>query len=336
MTSDRYIAGDIGGTKTALALYSAENGPDRPLEQAIFPSVQYDSLEDILHSFLSGKSINIIGASFGVAGPVIDGQVRVTNLPWFLDSKSISAALGNAPVTLLNDLLSIAYAVPFIQPESLDTIHSGEPTRGGALGIIAPGTGLGEGFLVWNGRRYQAYPSEGAHATFGPSNQLEVKLVDYLLLRYDHISYERVCSGIGIPNLYTFLRDSQGLEEPAWLSKMLAEAADPVPVIVKVGLENKSQIAAKTLDLFVSILGSEAGNLALKVMATGGLYLAGGIPPRIAPLLREANFMRALTNKGRFARMLSKIPVHIILQPQVALFGAACHALLGDQALASL
>ena len=335
MASDRYIAGDIGGTKTALALYSAENGPTRPLEQAIFPSGQYDSLEAILRSFLAGKPVNIIGASFGVAGPVIDGQVRVTNLPWFLDARSISAAIGNAPVTLLNDLLSIAYAVPFIEPQDLDTIHDGVPTRGGALGILAPGTGLGEGFLVWNGNRYQAYPSEGAHATFGPSNPLEVKLVEYLLPRYDHISYERVCSGIGIPNLYTFLRDSQGLEEPAWLSKQLAKAVDPTPMIVKAGLENQAAIAVEALELFVSILGSEAGNLALKVMATGGLYLAGGIPPRIATLLRKETFMHALTNKGRFARMLSKIPVHIILQPQVALFGAACHALQGDQTLAS-
>jgi glucokinase len=193
--------------------------------------------------------------------------------------------------------------------------------------VIAPGTGLGEAFLTWDGRRYCAQPSEGGHASFAPADELQMGLLRYLLPRFGHVSYERVCSGIGIPNLYAYLRDSGIAEEPEWLAEQLNVAADDTPVIVNAALnpERPCAICAQTLELFVSILGAEAGNLALKVYATGGVYVAGGIPPRILGALERAIFVDSFRQKGRFAAFLSRVPVHVVTRPSVALLGAAYH-----------
>ena len=322
-----FLAGDVGGTKTILALYSPDHGPDRSLEETTFPSNDYVSLEEVLQAFLAGKNASVARASIGVAGPIRGSQAHVTNLPWVVDTSSISQAIGGSPVHLLNDLEAIAYAVPSLAPTDLETLNPGEPEAHGALGVIAPGTGLGESFLVWIGNHHVPQPSEGGHSNFAPSTLIEVELLRYLMHRFDHISHERVCSGMGLPNLYTFLRDTQRYTEPELLREKLARAPDPTPLIIHAAIAGKMEICVETLNLFVSILGSEAGNLALKVMATGGLYLGGGIPPRILPYLKQAAFLRAFTNKGRFAEMLSKIPVHVILHPQAGLFGAACHVL---------
>jgi glucokinase len=193
--------------------------------------------------------------------------------------------------------------------------------------VIAPGTGLGEAFLEWNGNTYRPYPSEGGHTDFAPSGTLQLKLLNYLMDRFGHVSYERVCSGIGVPNLYAFIKDSGICPEPDWLREQIAAAPDPAPVIGQAALDDKADIAVATLDLFVSILGSEAGNLALKVLATGGIYLGGGIPPRIIPFLKKAEFFHSLQNKGRFSTLLANIPIHIILNPEAALIGAARHGL---------
>lgn len=327
LMKERFLAGDIGGTKTDLALFSPRAGPYQLLEQATYPSNDFNSLEDMLHSFLADKSLEIVGARFGVAGPVLAGRSQVTNLRWTVEEASLSQAIGGAPVRLLNDLFAIANGIPYLQPADLDTLIPGQPEEGGPLGVIAPGTGLGEAFLIWNGRRYQPCPSEGGHASFGPETPLELELLNYLWPRFGHVSFERVCSGIGMVNLYTFLRDGKGYHEPEWLRQRLVEASDPNPVITRAAIENKAEICAKTLDLFISIMGSEAGNLALKVMATGGIYLGGGIPPHILPQLKKKTFRNAFTNKGRFAGMLMKVPVYVILHKQAALFGAACHGL---------
>ena len=322
-----FLAGDVGGTKTILALYSSDLGPDRPLEEATFPSIDYAALEEVIQAFMAGKNASVARASIGVAGPVRGIQAHVTNLPWVVDANALSQAIGGSAVHLLNDLEAIAYAVPSLAPSDLETLNPGEPEEHGALGVIAPGTGLGESFLVWIGNHYVPQPSEGGHSNFAPSTLIEVELLRYLLHRFDHISHERVCSGMGLPNLYAFLRDTAQFPEPDLLRERLAHAPDPTPLIIQAAIEGKMEICVETLNLFVSILGSEAGNLALKVMATGGIFLGGGIPPRILPHLKQDAFLRAFTSKGRFAEMLSKIPVHVILRPQAGLFGAACHAL---------
>ncbi len=322
-----YLAGDIGGTKTRLALFSIEAGDCEPFEIETFPSQDYNSLEDIVLTYLAEKPTELTGASFGIAGPIFGGQAKVTNLSWTVEEGALSDALGGIPVKLLNDLHAISSAIPHLKPEDLVTLIPGEPAPQGAKGVIAPGTGLGEGFLVWDGMRYQPHPSEGGHTSFGPQSQLQLELLNYLDTIFGHVSYERVCSGIGIGNLYKFLRDGKGFEEPVWLAESLAEVEDPTPIIAQAALEEKAEICTQTMDLFVSILGSEAGNLALKVLATGGIYLGGGIPRRILPLLKGKAFTEGFLDKGRFADMLTRVPVYVITHPAAGVFGAACHEL---------
>jgi len=326
--SNQYLlAGDIGGTKTILALFSPELGPYQPIEKVTFSSSSYESLDEILQVYLRDRTEVIRSASFGIAGPVGQGRVQTTNLPWVIEAEALSQDLGGAPVRLLNDLQAIAGAIPFLRPEDLETIHTGTPAPHGTIGVIAPGTGLGEAFMVWDGKRYRAYPSEGGHTNFSPANPLELELLTYLLPRLGHVSCERVCSGMGVPNIYNFLRDSRGLPEPGWLREDLEAADDPTPLIFKAAAEHQVEICTRTVEMFIDILASEGGNLALKTLATGGIYMGGGIPPRIIPQLKASNFMATFSDKGRFDKMLAGVPVHVIVYPQAALLGAACDAL---------
>jgi glucokinase len=320
------LAGDVGGTKTALAIIDSELGPRNFLEKAIYPSADYPSLDALVAKFLKGKKWQLARASIDVAGPVVNGRCQTTNLPWVIEEKSLSKELG-IPVRLVNDLDAIAYAIPLLEAGDLETLNPGVPVKHGALAVVAPGTGLGEAFLEWNGTDYRPYPSEGGHTDFAPSGQMQLKLLIYLMDRFGHVSYERICSGIGLPNLYAFFKDNGICSEPDWLREQIAAAPDPAPVISQAALDDKAEIAVATLDLFVSILGSEAGNLALKVLATGGIYLGGGIPPRIIPFLKKAEFFHSVQNKGRFSSLLANIPIHIILNPEAALIGAARHGL---------
>lgn len=329
---DRYLAGDIGGTKTRLALYPVEADAYDPLEKETYRSQEYTSLEEIVQVFMSDKPYHLTGASFGIAGPIIEHRAQVTNLSWTVDASVLSQILGGVHVNLLNDLHAIASAVPYLKPDDMEDLITGEPDPNGAKGVIAPGTGLGEGFLVWDGERYQPCPSEGGHASFGPQTSLQLELLNYMVPIFGHVSYERVCSGIGIANLYKFLRDGKDLDEPKWLREKLVEVKDPTPIIARAALENKAKICTEAMELFVSILGSEAGNLALKVLATGGIYLGGGIPRRILPLLKTENFKQAFTDKGRFTGLLFNVPVYVITDQHVGVFGAACYGLLhGNQ-----
>ena len=320
------LAGDIGGTKTTLAIIDSKLGPRNFLEKVTFPSADYALLDALVVEFLRGKKWQLRRASFGVAGPVVDGRCQTTNLPWVIEEKSLSKELG-IPVRLVNDLDAIAYAIPLLELGDLETLNPGAPVKYGVLAVIAPGTGLGEAFLGWNGNGYRPYPSEGGHTDFAPSGLLQLKLLIYLMDRFGHVSYERVCSGIGLPNLYAYIKDSGMCSEQDWLREQIAAAPDPAPVISQAALDDKADIAVAALDLFVSILGSEAGNLALKVLATGGMYLGGGIPPRIIPFLKKAEFFHSFQNKGRFSSLLANVPIHIILNPEVALIGAARHGL---------
>ena len=323
------LAGDIGGTKTDLAIFSSEVGPREALAEDTLPSARYPSLEALASEFLAESGLPVDGASFGVAGPVVAGRAKVTNLPWTMDEAQLREALKLSSVRLLNDLEAMAHAVPNLESVDLHTLNAGQAVPGGAIALIAPGTGLGEGFLTWDGSRYLAHSSEGGHADFAPTSPLEVGLFRHLQDRFGHVSYERVCSGRGLPNIYAYLRDTRYAEEPPWLAEKLAAAIDPTPTIVSTALkaEGPCELCAATLETFVSVLAAEAGNLALKVLATGGVYLGGGIPRRILPALEGGLFMEPFRRKGRMSSLLGHMPVHVILNPRVALLGAACHGL---------
>lgn len=317
------LAGDIGGTKTVLALFALQADGLESHYEATFWNRDYTSLEAVVSDFLVGVTASISSACFGVAGPVVQGRAEITNLPWVISAADIQARFDFPQVFLLNDLEAIANAVSYLTADDLVTLNAGLPEPHGAIAVIAPGTGLGEAFLVWNGRTYQAHPSEGGHVSFGPTNPTQIELLAHMLERYDHVSVERVCSGSGIPNLYDCLKQSGRYVEPEWLREALATAVDPTPIIVKAALENHEAISVATLDLFLDILADEASNLALKVLSTGGVYLGGGIPPRILPQLQQSRFLEVFNNKGRFSDLMRKMPVHVIRNPKSALYGAA-------------
>lgn len=317
------LAGDIGGTKTVLALFTKEEGPRHPLHKEVFASKSFTSLEAIIDVYLRDKDVALSHAAFGVAGPVLRDRAQITNLPWVLDERLLERTFSFDRVHLINDLQAIATAIPILESEDIFTIHAGNPEPGGTIGVIAPGTGLGQAYLVWQGERYKAFPSEGGHADFAPDGPLQVELLSYLLQRYDHVSYERVCSGMGIPNLYAFLQESGRYPEPAWLREQVAAATDPTPVIVRAAQQERAAIASATLDLFVDILAREAGNLALKLLATGGIYLGGGIPPRILDRLQSDKFVSQFQDKGRFRHLLQQVPLQVITNAEAALLGAA-------------
>ena len=322
------LAGDIGGTKSNLAIYSVEAGLHKPLFEATFPSALYPSLEALVRTFLSQTDLSVDSACFGVAGPVVAGRAAITNLPWDMSVQQLREELKLSSVRLINDLEAIARSIPFLEPGELHTLSKGRPVAHGNIAVVAPGTGLGEAFLTWDDEsHYHPHTSEGGHCDFAPTNEQEIELLRYLLKQYDHVSYERVCSGKGIPNIYAHLRDSGVAEEPHWLSESLAKAADFTPVIVNAALDKSSDLCVATLNTFVAILGAEVGNMALKVMSTGGVYLGGGIPPRIMAFLEGGTFMNAFLDKGRFVELLADVPINVILNPRCALLGAASYGL---------
>lgn len=323
------LAGDIGGTKANLAVFSVEKCSIVPLTEMTYRSTDYPNLETLISEYLSQFDFIVTQASLGVAGPVVEDQASITNLSWSITVDALRDTFDLTRVHLLNDLVSMAAAVPRLEDQDLHTLNPGKPVHGGTIAVIAPGTGLGESYLTWDGSRYFPYASEGGHSDFAPTNQLALKLHQYLLDRFGHVSCERVCSGNGIPNIYAFLRDEKYSEEPDWLAEQLERAKDPTPIIAKAALDKKRscKLCSLTMNTFVSILGAESGNLALKVLSSGGVYLGGGIPPRILPYLDSGIFMQAFLHKGRLASVLSQMPVHVILNRKVALLGAAYYGL---------
>ncbi|MFC1465588.1 MAG: glucokinase [Candidatus Brachytrichaceae bacterium NZ_4S206] len=318
------LAGDVGGTKTILAIFSPGQGLHDPIFEATFVSANYPDLESIVKEFLSKTDLRVERAAFGVAGPVLNGVARITNLPWVMDEAKLGEALGLSGVKLINDLEAIANAVPILEADDLVPLNDVQPAPQGAIGVIAPGTGLGEAFLLWVDGSYRAFPSEGGHNDFAPSNELESELLRYLQRKFGRASYERVCSGIGIPNVYQFLRDCAYIQESPWVAEQLAAAKDPTPVIVTNALaETPDPLCARVMDIFTSVLAAKAGNLALTVIATGGIYLGGGIPPRILPLLQRESFMNTFRYKGRLSGLMERIPVRVIMNNKAGLLGAA-------------
>ncbi|HXN06981.1 MAG TPA: glucokinase [Nitrospiria bacterium] len=319
------LAGDIGGTKTNLALFQPEDTELREIRQDTFPSKDFASLEAVIQHFLQSGGPSIHSACFGVSGPVINGKCKTTNLPWVLDAKKIGQRFGIATVILLNDLEAMAYGTLRLSEKECFALNEGQPEIKGNRCIIAAGTGLGESILFWNGSQFLASASEGGHADFAPRNSLEIRLLEFLLNRYSRVSYERILSGPGLFNIYQFLRESGQGVEPSWLKESL-EREDPAEVISKAALAEQSELCVKALDLFASIYGAEAGNLALKVMATGGVYIGGGIGRKIVKKLEDGSFLKSFKEKGRMDPLMSRMPVKVILNEKSALLGAAHYA----------
>jgi glucokinase len=320
------LAGDIGGTKTNLGLFS--RGKRRPVAKVIetYPSREAPHLESIIERFLNRHRASIKSACFGIAGPVINGRSQTTNLPWDVSEAKIKKRFKWSQVGLINDLTATAYAVPFLNSRELFFLNKAKARKEQNLALVAPGTGLGEALLIFGEGQYIPVASEGGHADFSPNNEAEVELWRYLSQRFGHVSTERVLSGPGLVNIYSWLRHSKRFSEPAWLARSMEEI-DPARAIAEAALVEKHPLCVESLNMFVSILGSVAGNLALTAMTTGGVYLGGGIPPKILPKLQESIFMQAFTNKGRFGDLLAKIPVRVILNDEAALLGAARCAL---------
>jgi glucokinase len=319
------LAGDVGGTKVDLALYDFINGKLQYTRDKVFKARDYPGLAVIVKEFLGADQVT--AACFGVPGPVRDGRLRLTNLPWTLDSRELSSGLGIEHVFLINDLEANGYGIAELTPEQIYTLAEGDSSQTGNRALIAAGTGLGQSLLIWNGHIHVPYPSEGGHADYAPRNEDEIDLLRFLKEKYNgRVSFERVVAGMGLTSIYQFLRDVRGMEEPAWLAEKIAQAGDPNSVITENALSAKSEICEKALDMFVSAYGAESGNLALKVLSVGGLYVGGGIAPRIIEKLKDGTFIKAFTDKGRLSQLLINMPVRVILESRAALMGAAAYA----------
>jgi glucokinase len=316
------LAGDIGGTKTLLGLYEVRRGRLRRVRARRYPSAEFAGLEEIAADFVArGPAVD--AACFGVPGPIIGGRAKPSNLTWELSERSLARALGGARVRLLNDLAATAQGVPHLKRSQVAVINRAPaPVKHGNIGVIAAGTGLGEAALVYDGGAYHPVASEGGHASFAPRGAEQIALLSFLERRFGHASWERVLSGPGLVNIYRFLRARTRRREPAWLTKRLARE-DPAAVISAVAAARRDPTCGRALAMFCAMYGSEAANLALKVLALGGIYLCGGIAPQILPLLRRGDFMHGFTDKGRLAAMLAKIEVRVSLHPDIALVGAA-------------
>lgn len=319
------LAGDIGGTKTRLAIVAVQGTQVRIGHEASFPSQAYEKFETLLGEFLSG--IDTPGrAAFGVAGPVQGRVVQTTNLPWRIDADALQRQFGFEQCTLLNDLEATAYGLPALEPEDLLTLQAGAESACGNVAVIAAGTGLGEAGLYWDGARHQPFATEGGHASFSPANTLEFALLRHLQQQYQHVSWERVVSGMGIVSLHEFLRCYRSLDTPDWLRDEMQRVDAAAAISSAAG---RDEICTETMHLFVSLYGAEAGNLALKVMSRGGLYLGGGIAPKILPLLKSGAFLESFLNKGRMRPLLAAMPVSVILNDRAALYGPALRAAQG-------
>jgi len=322
--SELILAGDVGGTNTRLGVFEVNRGRLRLLFEKTFLSKNYKGLENILKDFLRGKK-GIAAACFGVAGPVTQEVVIATNLPWWIDIQSLRKVLPFEKMEVINDLVANAYGISVLKTRDFETLNVGKVKKGNQA-LISAGTGLGEAILFWDGKQHVPSPSEGGHIEFGPRNHLELELFHYLSDRFDHVSYERVLSGEGLFHVYQFLKDSKRFgSEPSWLSEKM-KGEGPAEVISEMARLKKNKLCSEALDLFTSIYGAAAGNLALQVMAIGGVYIGGGIAPKIIWKLKDGTFVKAFKDKGRLSHIVAHIPVKVIMNQKTALLGAASRA----------
>ena len=347
------LAADIGGTKIQFGLFDWDNKRVDPIREDTLYTADYETLEDAITEFLedvpdneeeeefpegeekdpgsseapaSSSDYTVTAACFGVPGPVLNNTCHTTNIPWTVSGDKLAEFLKVPQVRLLNDLEATAHGLLLLREDEFEDLnpHAPSPPPAGTRALLAAGTGLGESILFWTGKEYHICPSEGGHADFAPTNDLEIELLRYLRTSYLHVSYERVLSGPGLHLIYQYLRDTKK-SEPTWFAEKLP-TGDPAALIAEAGLQKKPEICHQALQTFVSIYGSEAGNLALKTLAKGGIYLGGGIAPKILPALKDEPFLKAFLGKGRYKRLMNTIPVRVILNPQTALLGAASMA----------
>jgi glucokinase len=325
------LAGDVGGTKIHLALYNFEHGQLKSVRHQKYPALEFASLDDVVKNFMTngqggGQQEQIAAACFGCPGPVRDGRLKLTNLPWTLDERDLQHSLGIEHIFLINDLEANGFGIPELAPESIFSLYAGDTAAMGHRGLIAAGTGLGEALLIWDGKTHRPIPSEGGHCDFAARTDREIGLLQYLRSLLDgRVSWERVVSGLGIKNVYAYLRDVEKLEEPQWLRDRMA-AEDPNAVIGQCAEDGSSPLCFETVKTFAAAYGAEAGNIALKVLAVGGVYLGGGIAPKMLKTLGEGGFMQAFLDKGRLSPLLQSVPVRVILDDTCALLGAAAFA----------
>lgn len=326
------LAGDVGGTKVDLALTKFERGRLVTVHEQKFSAKEYPGLVQIVESFLTeckqylGHPAEVHAACFGVPGPVRHGRLKLTNLPWQLDSAQLAIDLKIQHVFLINDLEANGYGIAELTPDQILVLSPGDAGAQGNRGLIAAGTGLGEAILVWDGKNYTPMASEGGHTDFAPRNDEEIELLRYLQkILGGRVSCERVVSGLGLANVYAFCRDVKGLPEPAWLKERM-RAEDPNAVIGELGQAGTNELCVETLNIVISAYGAEAGNLALKVLAVGGMYVGGGVAPKLLKKMQDGTFMKAFTDKGRLSNLLEQTPVRLILESRAALMGAAAYA----------
>ncbi|MCG7946126.1 MAG: glucokinase [Candidatus Thiodiazotropha taylori] len=325
------LAGDIGGTNTRLALFdSTGDKPEQAIIEASYPSPAHPTIESILEQFLDQHRLkDIQRACFGLAGPVIDQVCETTNLPWLVSAQSVKQRFGFDQVWLLNDLEANAWGIDTLHESDIHSLNLGAVNASGNRSIISAGTGLGEAGLYWDGSQYNPFPSEGGHTDFSANSALEYALYESLAQQYGHVSWERLLSGPGIEAIYAFLLQYRSATTPQWLQQQINQIG-VAPAVSRAAIDKADPIAAETMALFIEFYGREASNHALKIMATGGVYLGGGIAPQILPLLKEGQFMQAFLAKGRMQHIVTAMPVRIILNDKTALMGAAHFAELQD------
>jgi glucokinase len=320
----RVLAGDIGGTKTRLAVFNVRGQRLETVTERSYPSGSYSGLEDIVQDFIGGTRTDCRQACFGIAGPVQGGRAQATNLPWIVEEQALAALFGFGRVALINDLEANAWGIGALSKNDFYPLNAGSPNAKGNACIVSAGTGLGEAGLYWDGQRHWPFACEGGHATFSPSSDLEIALLEYLRKRFGHVSWERVVSGRGLVNVHDFLRSHRGVPAPSWLRQEMS-AGDPAAAISRAALGDHDAMCAEALDLSIHLYGVEAGNLALKIMATGGVYLGGGIGPKNLERFKGPLFMQGFLDKGRMQPLLEAMPVKIIINDRTALYGPALY-----------
>ena len=320
----KVLAGDIGGTKTRLAVFDVDGTRLKTLTESSYASGSYSGLENIIRDFHDASGVDCRQACFGIAGPVQRGRAQATNLPWIVEEKALAALFGFERVALINDLEANAWGIGALRENDFCLLNAGNPDAEGNACIISAGTGLGQAGLYWDGQRHWPFACEGGHANFSPSSDLEISLLKYLRERFGRVSWERIVSGMGIVNVHDFLRKHRGVPAPSWLHEEMS-AGDPAAAISRAAMEDRDALCTETMDLFVHLYGVEAGNHALKIMATGGVYLGGGITPKNIDRFKGPLFMQSFLAKGRMQPLLEAMPVKIIINDRTALYGPALY-----------
>ena len=323
------LAGDIGGTNARLAYFQPQNGHLRLVSERVYPSREHRELGEIVSRFVDDSGTQPDVACFGIAGPVRNGRVETSNLPWVIEQSRLAKQIHLPATMLINDLEASAWGIGALTESDLVPLNRVSGPAIGNQAVIAPGTGLGEAGLFWDGKRHHVFACEGGHTDFAPQGELQIKLLRYLYAQFGHVSYERILSGPGLVNVFEFLRGSGQGEESAELAAAM-QTGDRAAAISKAALAGTDELAVKALDLWISVYGAEASNLALKTMATGGMFLAGGISPKILAKLKGPLFMEAFLDKGRMRNLVEAIPVHVVTNDKAGLLGAArCAAVNG-------